>query len=90
MNPVNVLNTLAKVLAEGKGGIVRFCLKKTGVQSYESRLAGLCSPATSGIHVLIRGRPARRVVVLYGSALCGNIQGDGQKSAEAIVAKCLF
>jgi hypothetical protein len=27
VNPVNVLNTLAKVLAEGKGGIVRFCLK---------------------------------------------------------------
>jgi len=27
VNPVNVLNTLAKVLAEGKGGIVKFCLK---------------------------------------------------------------
>jgi hypothetical protein len=27
VNPDNVLNTLTKVLAEGKGGIVRFCLK---------------------------------------------------------------
>jgi hypothetical protein len=35
VNPVNMLNTLAKVLAEGKGGIVRFCLKEAGVQSYE-------------------------------------------------------
>jgi hypothetical protein len=31
MNPVNVLNTLTKVLAEGKGGIVRFCLKEAEV-----------------------------------------------------------
>ncbi|MDL2124217.1 MAG: hypothetical protein LWX51_14335 [Deltaproteobacteria bacterium] len=47
VNPVNVLSTLTKVLAEGKGGIVRFCLKaeqsgevsetnvQPGVQSYE-------------------------------------------------------
>jgi len=35
VNPVNVLNTLTKVLAEGKGGIVRFCLKEAGVQSYD-------------------------------------------------------
>ena len=35
VNPVNVFNTLTKVLAEGKGGIVRFCLKEAGVQSYE-------------------------------------------------------
>jgi len=27
VNPVNVLNTLTKILAEGKGGIVRFCPK---------------------------------------------------------------
>jgi len=27
VNPVNVFNTLTKVLADGKGGIVRFCLK---------------------------------------------------------------
>ena len=35
VNPVNVLNTLTKVLAEGKGGIVRNRLKEAGVQSYE-------------------------------------------------------
>jgi hypothetical protein len=35
VNPVNVLNTLTKVLAEGKGGIVRDRLKEAGVQSYE-------------------------------------------------------
>ena len=35
VNPVNVLNTLAKVLAESKGGIVRDRLKEAGVQSYE-------------------------------------------------------
>jgi hypothetical protein len=35
VNPVNVLNILTKVLAEGKGGIVRFCLKEAEVQSYE-------------------------------------------------------
>jgi hypothetical protein len=35
VNPVNVLNTLTKVLAEGKGGIVRDRLKEAGVQSYK-------------------------------------------------------
>ena len=34
-NPVNVLNTSAKVLAEGKGKTARCCLKEAGVQSYE-------------------------------------------------------
>jgi len=35
VNPVNTLNTLTKVLAEGKGGIVRDRLKEAGVQSYD-------------------------------------------------------
>ncbi|MBW2663926.1 MAG: hypothetical protein JRD93_18595 [Deltaproteobacteria bacterium] len=35
VNPVNVLNRLAKVLAEGKGVSVRKGLKEAGVQSYE-------------------------------------------------------
>ena len=35
VNPVNVLNTLAKVRAEGKGGTVRDRLEEAGVQSYE-------------------------------------------------------
>jgi len=35
VNSVNVMNTLAKVLAEGKGGIVRDRLKEAGAQSYE-------------------------------------------------------
>jgi hypothetical protein len=35
VNPVNMLNTLAKVLAEGKGVSVRKGLKEAGVQSYE-------------------------------------------------------
>ena len=35
VNPVNVLNTLAKVLADGKGIFVRRCLKEARVQSYE-------------------------------------------------------
>ena len=35
VNPVNVLNTLAKVLAEGKGGTARDRLKEARVQSYE-------------------------------------------------------
>ena len=35
MNSVNVLNTLTKVLTEGKGEIVRDRLKEPGVQSYE-------------------------------------------------------
>ena len=35
VNPVNVLNTLTKVLAEGKGGIARDRLKEARVQSYE-------------------------------------------------------
>jgi hypothetical protein len=35
MNPVNVLNTLAKVLADGKGIFVRRCLKEARAQSYE-------------------------------------------------------
>jgi len=39
VNPVNVLSTLTKVLAEGKGIIVRFCLKEAGVQSYELSLS---------------------------------------------------
>jgi hypothetical protein len=38
VNPVNILNTLTKVLAEGKGeivkgGIVKFCLKEAGIHS---------------------------------------------------------
>jgi hypothetical protein len=35
VNPVNVLITLTKVLAEGKGIVVRRCLQEAGVQSYE-------------------------------------------------------
>ena len=35
VNPVNVLITLAKVLAEGKGGTVRDRLEEAGAQSYE-------------------------------------------------------
>jgi len=35
VNPVNVFNTLTKVLAEGKGIFVRGCLKEARVQSYE-------------------------------------------------------
>ena len=35
VNPVNVLNTLTKVLADGKGISVRGCLKEARVQSYE-------------------------------------------------------
>ena len=34
-NPANMLDILAKVLVEGKGGIVRDRLKEAGVQSYE-------------------------------------------------------
>jgi hypothetical protein len=30
-----IFDILAKVLAEGKGGIVRFCLKKAGVEIYD-------------------------------------------------------
>jgi hypothetical protein len=36
VNLVNVLNTLAKVLADGKGISMRRCLKEAGVQSYEA------------------------------------------------------
>ncbi len=35
VNPVSVLNTLTKVLAEGKGGTARDRLKEVGAQSYE-------------------------------------------------------
>jgi hypothetical protein len=35
VNPVNVLNILTKVLAEGKGVSVRKGLKEAGVQSYD-------------------------------------------------------
>ena len=35
VNPVNVLITLTKVLAEGKGGTVRDRLEEAGAQSYE-------------------------------------------------------
>jgi hypothetical protein len=35
VNPVNVLNTLAKVPADGKGIFVRSCLKEARAQSYE-------------------------------------------------------
>jgi len=35
VNPVNVFNTLTKVLAEGKGIFVRSCLKEAKAQSYE-------------------------------------------------------
>ena len=35
VNPVNVLNTLAKVLAEDKGGTARDRPKEVGAQSYE-------------------------------------------------------
>ncbi len=37
MNPVNVLNTLAKVLAEDKGVAARRGLKEAGVQVSEER-----------------------------------------------------
>jgi len=35
MNPVHHFMMVAKVLAEGKGAIVSWCLKEAGVQSYE-------------------------------------------------------
>ena len=35
VNPVNVLNTLAKVLADGKGIFVRSCLKEARAQNCE-------------------------------------------------------
>jgi hypothetical protein len=35
VNPVNVFNTLTKVLADGKGVSVRKGLKEARVQSYE-------------------------------------------------------
>jgi hypothetical protein len=41
VNHLNALNTLTKVLTEGKGGIVRFYLKKAGVQSYEFPPGGI-------------------------------------------------
>ena len=43
VNPVNMLNILTKVLAEGKGVIVRLGLKEAGVQSYEPSLPRTCS-----------------------------------------------
>jgi len=39
VNPVNVLNTLTKVLADGKGKTARCCLKEARVQSYEPSLS---------------------------------------------------
>jgi len=43
VNPFNMLNSLAKVLADGKGIAARHRLKEAQVQSYESRCqAGLC------------------------------------------------
>jgi len=36
VNPVNVFNTLTKVLAEGKGIFVKSCLKEAREQSYET------------------------------------------------------
>jgi hypothetical protein len=36
VNPVNVLNILIKMLAEGKGIVVRHCLKEAGAQTYVS------------------------------------------------------
>ena len=35
VNPVNMLNILIKILAEGKGIVVKRCLKEARVQSYE-------------------------------------------------------
>jgi len=35
VNPLNMLNILTKVLAEGKGVVVRRCLKEAGAQTYE-------------------------------------------------------
>jgi hypothetical protein len=35
VNPVNLLNILTKILAEGKGGTARDRPKEAGVQSYE-------------------------------------------------------
>jgi hypothetical protein len=35
VNPVNMLNILIKILAEGKGISVRRCLKEARAQSYE-------------------------------------------------------
>ena len=35
VNPVNMLNILTKILADGKGISVRRCLKEARVQSYE-------------------------------------------------------
>ncbi|MDY6974568.1 MAG: hypothetical protein SV775_20000, partial [Thermodesulfobacteriota bacterium] len=43
VNPVKVLNILAKVLAEHKGIVVRRCLKEGLVQSYESRCKRDCA-----------------------------------------------
>ena len=45
VNPVNVLITLTKVLAEGKGGTVRDRLEEAGAQSYEPT-----NPAESGTY----------------------------------------
>ncbi len=35
VNPVNMLNILIKIIAEGKGIVVRRCLREARVQSYE-------------------------------------------------------
>jgi hypothetical protein len=35
VNPVNVLNMLTKILAEGKGIAARHCPKEAGLQTYE-------------------------------------------------------
>jgi len=35
VNPVNIVNILTKILAEGKGGTVRDRLEEAGAQSYE-------------------------------------------------------
>jgi hypothetical protein len=40
MNPTNMGNILVKVRAEGKGIVVRQCLKEASVQRYESRIRG--------------------------------------------------
>lgn len=35
VNPVNVVNILTKILAEGKGDVARHGLKEAGAQTYE-------------------------------------------------------
>jgi len=47
VNPVNMLNILTKILAKGKGIVVRRCLKEARVQSYEpTNINGIQGPVS--------------------------------------------